>query len=179
MKKTKYLILALAIGMISTAVFAFQINNKVEAVVPGGIIPDGTYVIQCLHSGRTVDSTLSGVTGTQILQWGYNGGGNQKWQLEHLGNNQYKITSVFNQKVLDVAGNSMLNEAMIVTWTASGNNNQKFILEERGYNSYAIKSVSSGKYMDVLGPSYINGGLIGQYTGTNGENQTFVFLKQN
>lgn len=178
MKKTKYLILALTIGMISTAVFALQINNKVEAVVPGGVIPDGTYVIQCLHSGRTVESTLSTIPGAQIMQWSFNGGSHQKWQLEHLGSNQYKITSVFNGRVMDVAGNSMLNEAMIVTWTASGNNNQKFILEERGYNSYAIKSVSSGKYLDVLGPSYINGGLIGQYTGQNVENQTFVFLKQ-
>lgn len=178
MKKNKYLILALTIGIISTAVFAIQSNNKVEAVVPGGVIPDGTYVIQCLHSGRTVESTLSTVPGAQIMQWSFNGGSHQKWQLEHLGSNQYKITSVFNGRVMDVAGNSMLNEAMIVTWTASGNNNQKFVLEERGYNSYAIKSLSSGKYLDVLGPSYINGGLIGQFTGTNGENQTFVFLKQ-
>lgn len=142
MKKTKYLLLALALGIISSAVFTIENNNKVEAVVPGGIIPDGVYVIQCLHSGKAIDSTLNSVAGTQILQWTAHSADNQKWQLEHLGSNQYKITSVFNGRVMDVADNSMLNEGRIVTWTTTGNNNQKFILESKGYNSYAIKSVA-------------------------------------
>ncbi len=46
MKKTKYLFLALAIGLLSTIVFALQTNSRVEAVIPGGIVPDGVYVIQ-------------------------------------------------------------------------------------------------------------------------------------
>ena len=135
-------------------------------------------MLYSLHSGKAIDSTLSSVAGAQILQWTAHSADNQKWQLEHLGSNQYKITSVFNGRVMDVAENSMINEGKIVTWTATGNNNQKFILESKGYNSYAIKSLSSGKYLDVLGPSYANGGLIGQFKGTNGENQTFLFLKK-
>ena len=178
MKKSRYLIIMGALLALGAGIFAMNDGGRVKATVPGGIVPDGTYVLQSLHSGKVVDSTLSGTPGAQLLQWGFGGGSQQRWQLEHLGSNQYKITSVFNGRVMDVAENSLADGGRIVTWTWSGAGNQKFVIESRGYSSYAIRSLSSGKYLDVLGPSLANGALIGQYSGNNQENQTFVFLKQ-
>ena len=179
MKKWKFLTAAIGITMAVLVFAVFQGGAEVKAVIPGGILPDGVYVIQSVNSGKVMDSTLSTVPVTQIHQWGYHGDNQQKWEIEHLGSNVYKLKSMFNNKVLDVAYNSMEDFGAIITSDWHGGNNQRFIIEAKGYNSYAIKSLSSNKYLDVVGFSRLNGGKIIQYTGNNQDNQIWIFLKQN
>ncbi len=51
-----------------------------------GIIANGTYRIIARHSGKALDASGQGTAnGTQIIQWAYGGGNNQRWTVTHRG----------------------------------------------------------------------------------------------
>jgi hypothetical protein len=62
--------------------------------------------------------------GTQIQQWDWHGGNNQRFWIEDAGNDLFGIRSVHSGKVLDVSGWSADNGAPIIQWDWHGGNNQ-------------------------------------------------------
>ncbi len=55
----------------------------------GRTIPDGTYAIVSRNSNKVIDLVSGGTAdGTDAVQWAWNAGGSQKWNLTHLGNGQ-------------------------------------------------------------------------------------------
>ncbi|WP_189276156.1 RICIN domain-containing protein, partial [Kitasatospora griseola] len=64
-----------------------------------------------------------------------------------------RLVSVYSGKVLDVAGPSAANGAVVHQWEWNNGDNQKWRIEPVGDGYYRLVSVYSGKVLDVAGPS--------------------------
>lgn len=137
-------------------------------------VPNGTYRIIARHSGKALDAPGTG-NGTQVHQWSYHGGNNQRWTLTHLGNNQYRIQGVQSGRVLDVSGASTADGAAIILWDWANANEQKWTIAPTSGGYYSVRAVHSGKAMDVSGISTADGAVIHQWTYGGGNNQQWAF----
>lgn len=123
------------------------------------------YSIMATCSGKYVDAANGGTTnGTNVLQFGWNGGNNQQWIFRDAGNGYYYIKSANCEEYLDVDHGRAENGSNIGLWEFNGQNNQKFRLNAVGDNSstpttgtiadgnYKIESaLKSGAVLDVNG----------------------------
>ena len=57
-----------------------------------------------LVNGSTAD-------GTDAIQWSWNGGTDQQWDVAYLGNGQYQLTGVASGKLLEITNASTANGA--------------------------------------------------------------------
>jgi hypothetical protein len=84
----------------------------------GGIIGNGIYRIVARHSGKALEVAGFGETnGSNVQQWSYVWGENQRWMVTHLGNNQYSIIGAQSGKALDVSGWGTSNGSNVHIWT--------------------------------------------------------------
>lgn len=134
-------------------------------------ITDGVYVItSALNNNKALDvNEASKKAGANIQLWDRNNGNAQRFQVTHLGGNQYSIINVHSGKALDIDGNSKQAGANVHQWTWSGSNNQRFIITPAKNGGYNIKAVSSGLFLDVYGSRTANGTNVIQWSG-NGSN---------
>ncbi len=141
----------------------------------GRTIPDGDYAIANRYSNKVM-TTLNGGTsnGTKCVQWGYNGGDDQKWTFTHLGNGQYKVTGLASDRVMDVEGISTANGAQIHLWDWADGNNQKWTVTPAGDGYFKITAVHSGKVADVSGASTADGATIIQWPYNGDDNQEWL-----
>ena len=138
----------------------------------GRTIPDGRYVVVSRKSNKVITALNGGtVNGTKFVQWGYNGGDEQKLDFTHLGNGQYKVTGVASGRVMDVSGISTANGAQIHLWDWLNANNQKWTVTPAGDGSLKLTAVHSGKVADVSGGSTADGAIVHQWSYLNGDNQ--------
>jgi len=147
---------------------------KIYQAAPGGPVANGTYKIIARHSGKCVDA-YGTANGSDVRQWSYGGGANQKWTLTHLGNSQYKIINFQSGRSLDVANNSTADGANIQVWDYAGTGNQKWTITATSGGYYRVTAVHSGKAMDVSGASTANDADIFQWTYGGGNNQQWAF----
>jgi hypothetical protein len=70
----------------------------------------------------------SAADGARIIQWEPNGGANQRWRFEPVGQNRFRIVSVATGKVLDVQSASPANGAQLIQWPWNGGPNQQWTL---------------------------------------------------
>lgn len=152
----------------------------VQAVTPVGLsvsINSGTYKIINRASGKALDAKgLGTANGTQLIQWAYNGGNNQRWTLTYLGNGEYKLINVASGRSIDATGASTNDNVKLLLWDFSGATNQKFYLAspENGYYSFIFEH--SGKAVDVAHASTADGDSIIQYTYHGGYNQQWQIV---
>jgi pectate lyase len=88
-------------------------------------------------------------------------------------NQVYTFRNVFNNKCLDIAGNSTADGGNLQLWDCSGADNQKFTVVPISGEWVSLRSVRSGKCLDVWGRSTEPGANIAQYTCNGGTNQQF------
>jgi endoglucanase len=89
----------------------------------------------------------------------------------------YSIKAVHSGKVLDIAGASTADGAILQQYTNYNSNNQKFIITDVGSGYYKVSPVSSsGKAIDVYNNSTADGGSIVQWTYGGGSNQQWQFV---
>jgi hypothetical protein len=138
----------------------------------GRTVPDGTYHLASRYSNKVM-AALSGGTanGTKLVQWGHNGGDEQKWSFTHQSNGQYKVTGVASGRVMDVSGVSTANAANIHLWDWLNGNNQKWTVTPVGDGYFRVTAVHSGKVADVEGPSTADGADVHQWGYVNVLNQ--------
>ena len=130
----------------------------------GRTVPDGTYHLVSRYSNKVMAALNGGTTnGTKLVQWGHNGGDEQKWTFTHLGNGQYKVTGVASGRVMDVSGVSTANAANIHLWDWLNGNNQKWTVTPVGDGYFRVTAVHSGKVADVEGPSTADGADVHQW----------------
>jgi len=143
---------------------------------PGGLA-NGTYKIVNRNSGQALDAFNNGTAnGTQIIQWPYTGGTNQRWTVTSLGGGQYQIIGVQSGRSLDVAAGGTANGTKIELWDSNGGNNQKFIVTATSGGFYRISPANaSGSCLDVTGASTTNGALVQLFTYSGGNNQQWAF----
>lgn len=138
-------------------------------------IPDGTYKIVSEASGKVVDvdATYINDNGTQVQQWDWLNGNNQKWNFTYLGGGYYRISSVASGKVLDTDANVIAaNGTKIQQWDWLSGDNQQWVVRPEANGTYSIINKRSGKVLDV-DANYINnnGTKTQQWAWLNGANQ--------
>jgi len=141
----------------------------------GRTVPDGRYHFASRNSNKVIDLVGGGTSdGTDAVQWSWNGGGSQKWDLAYLGNGQYKLTGVPSGKLLEIAGASTANGAAAQIWPSNNHNCQKWTVKPAGDGFLKLLNVHSGKSLDVQNNSTANGAAILQYTDIAGNNQQWL-----
>ncbi len=144
----------------------------------GGTTPgNGTFKILNRNSGKALDANANGTAdGTQIIQWTYGGGNNQRWTLQDRGSSQFSIIGVASGKGLDVNGASSANGAKVQLWTYGGGNNQKWTFAATSGGFYRVTPVhAAGGCLEVAGASTADGALaqFWAYSGGNGQQWGF------
>jgi hypothetical protein len=141
----------------------------------GQTIPNGTYRIVSRKSNKVLDLVNGGTAdGTDAVQWGWNGGDDQKWTVTHLGNGQYQAVGVASGKLLEVTGASTSNGAVVQIWPSNNNNCQKWTMTPAGDGAFKLLNVNSTKAMDVSSGSTADGAAIIQWTDNGGTNQQWL-----
>ena len=138
----------------------------------GRTLQDGTYRIVNKKSNKVLDVYSDGITdGSNVDQWGWNGGNNQKWAVTYLGNGQYQAMGVGSGKLLEVANASTANGANVQIWSSNGNNCQKWTITPAGDGNYKFLNVNSGKAVDVSSGSTADGANVIQWPYSGADNQ--------
>ena len=141
----------------------------------GRTLPDGRYRVVSRKSRKVLDLVNGGTAdGTDAVQWGWDGGNDQKWDLLHLGNGQYRLTGVASGKFLEVTGASTANGAVVQIWPSNGNNCQKWTLTPSGDGFFKLLNVNSGKAADVSAGSSADGAAIIQWDYSGADNQQWI-----
>src|SRR4051812_35214462 len=82
-------------------------------------------------------------------QWGWNGGGNQKWEFRDAGGGYFQIVNQNSGKCLDVANASAANGANVIQYTCGGGQNQQWQWVATG-SYFQVRARHSGKCLDVV-----------------------------
>ncbi|WP_340384994.1 family 43 glycosylhydrolase [Streptomyces sp. SS7] len=124
------------------------------------------YTLVNRNSGKCLD-VEGGATadGTNIFQWTCNGGTNQKWKIEDLGDDTSRLVSVATGKVADIAGCASADGTDIRQWSWLNNKCQRFRLVFTATGDYVrIVNESTGKVADVADCGTANGTDVRQWT---------------
>jgi hypothetical protein len=150
---------------------------SVGSASSGGIVANGTYRVLARHSGLALDVNAHGTAdGSNVIQWAYGGGNNQRWTLTHLGSNVYQIMGVESGKALSVASTSTANGTNVDIRTYTGASNQRWTISATSGGYFRLTPVSSGNSaLDVSGASTANGGNVFQWTWNGANNQQWIF----
>jgi hypothetical protein len=151
-------------------------TNYASAVLNGVGLHSGTYALINRKSGLALDPQ-GGATGsgTPLIQWGYSGSNNMRWNMSFLTGGQARITGVASGRVAQVAGASVNNDASLQLGDYTGANHQKVTFTSNGAGYYTPIYVHSGKAMTVHGASTAPGAGIIQYTYNAGQNAQWQF----
>lgn len=96
----------------------------------------GFYRLTARHSGKVLEvNAASTADGAKVQQWTSGGNAsssptNQRWLIEDMGGGWCRITAEHSRKVLDVAGSSTAENAIVQQWTDSIANNQLWKLQQ-------------------------------------------------
>ncbi len=130
------------------------------------------YELIALHSGKALDVAGAATNdGARVVQWSPNGGNNQRWVPQPVGDGTYVFVCRASNKVLDVAGESKLNGASVIQWQYHGGANQRWRLYPVAPDVSLFINVGSGKVMDVAGGSTAEGAGVIQWDWHGGRNQ--------
>jgi aryl-phospho-beta-D-glucosidase BglC (GH1 family) len=159
-----------------TQINALLGRSYVGSVFSGAPVANGTYRIVARHSGKALDAYGWGTAnGTQIDQWTYGGGNNQRWTVTNLGNNVYTIINVNSGTSLDINGSGTANGTKVQLWTYGGGSNQKFTFTATDSGYFRITPQNAtGSCLDVNGVSTADGALVQLYTYGGGNNQQWI-----
>jgi len=143
----------------------------------GRTIRDGRYAFTNRLCNKVID-LVNGSTadGADAIQWGWNSGTDQKWDVAYLGNGQYKLTGVASGKLLEITGASTANGAASQIWPSNNNNCQKWTIRPSADGFFKILNVNSGKSLDVQNNSTADGAAVLQYNDIGASNQQWLMF---
>ncbi|WP_075187774.1 RICIN domain-containing protein [Teredinibacter haidensis] len=146
----------------------------------GGGNASGTYY-RLVNRNSNKDLDVNGGStsdGASVLQWEWNGGNNQQWEIISVGGNYNKIKNRNSGKLLDVNGGSSSDGANVIQWPDNGSENQHWQLIDVGGSYYQLVNRLSGKALDVSGGLVENGANVVQWSDNNGTNQQWQLIPQ-
>ncbi len=143
----------------------------------GGIIANGMYKLVSRHSGKALEVGGFGLAdGSNVQQWGYVWGENQRWMVTHLGNNQYSVIGADSGKALDVQSWGTTAGSNVHIWTYGGGANQKWTITATGGGYYRLTPThATGMCLDVSGVSTADGANVHIWTYGGANNQQWAF----
>lgn len=158
-----------------TAAQKFKFTTAGENVA----INNGVYnIISGLDPNKAVDLSGAGMSDrTNVHLYHDNGTNAQKWIINKISGDIYRVYSATSGKVLDVANGKRANGTNI--WSYSNNNTkaQRWRIRNFGDGSVYFTSVLSGKNMDVSGGHIADGTNIWTYE-SNGTNAQKFYLRK-
>jgi len=152
-------------------------TSRFDNVTPVSLIPNGTYVITNVYSGLVIDDPGSSkAPGKDMQQDALNGGSNQQWTVNNLGNNIITLTNGASCQLLDVKGASTASGALVDQWHANGQTNQQWNVISLGGGTFELTSVNSGLALEIAGGVTTVGAKIDQnaYQGSAWQQWTFA-----
>lgn len=134
----------------------------------GGVIPDGTYKLQNLHSLMMLDNPGGSTrAGTQMVQWGrIRSGINQSWDFAFSGDS-YTITNTASGLLLSDGANHAVTQL-----APNQSANQLWMLQPVS-GGYVLKNKGTGRVLDDCGKSKQQGQGIITWGANNGLNQVW------
>lgn len=143
----------------------------------GGPISGNTYKIIARHSGKAMDAYgAQTANGTQIIQWTYHGGNNQKWVVTDRGGGQWSIIGVQSGRCVDINAWGTANGTKVQLWDYYGNANQKYTITATSGGYYRLTPThATGSCLDVEGVSTADGAKVHLWQWLNGNNQQWTF----
>ena len=140
----------------------------------------GNYYIRNMSNNHAMDVLYGSMNnGQYVVDYEYNGGINQQWQLvpttieQIIPDGYYEIRSAVSGKNLEVYGVSMLSGAKITQWYATGGKNQKWKVENQDDGNVRITNVNSGLVLEYNG----NTNAYEQRNWNGGSNQKWEISK--
>jgi hypothetical protein len=92
-------------------------------------LADGNDLIVNEASGLVLDDPgYSYSNGTPIIQWQLNGGLNQQWQINQLGNGNYHIVNAYSDMAIGDPGFSNDPGTSIIQWSVNSGQNEQWQL---------------------------------------------------
>lgn len=141
---------------------------------PSGSLFDNTkaYKLINCNSGHAADVSYGNAeNGTNVLQYGYSSGNNQKWIIERQLNGYYTIKNLATGKVLTVENAADWDGANVHQWEYLGNAKQEWEIVSARNNSYKIINRQSGLLLSVAWASKDANANIEQYHDENSDSQ--------
>jgi len=133
-----------------------------------GGLSDGTYSITNASSQLLLDDpAFSGSNGQQMIQWGSNGGANQRWQVTSKGNGYYTLQNVASGLYLASPSSP---GAGVQQQSGNGGDSQLWSLKSSG-SGYVIQNKASGLALDDPAYSTAQGTGIIVWSANGGANQ--------
>jgi beta-glucosidase len=139
----------------------------------------GLYKIVNKNSGLALETSgdSQSYNGQTMIQGNYYGYNTQKWMIEQVDDQSYRILNLQSGYGLDVRDVSMYDGAVIQQWSYAGTANQRFVITDLGGGSVSIKASHSGKALDVSGSSTALGAVILQNAYSGGPSQQWQLIK--
>ena len=140
------------------------------------IIPGKYYVLRNKESLQVLDvNQISQENCAPVIQCSDNGGTNQRWLLEKVGNGFYTLTAQHSGKALNVRGSSTQAGAQIEQYEKTGADSQQWMLEEKDDGWYILLSKVSALALTVGGVEAKDGSPILQQLSEESDIQKWVF----
>ncbi|MBO3734491.1 RICIN domain-containing protein [Glycomyces niveus] len=111
------------------------------------VVSGGTYLLMCERSGKFLENGRSTVDGRAVIQWGENGGTQQRWKITDVGSGHHKLICEHSGKALD-NGNSTVEGAQVKQWTDNGTAPQRWKITDVGGGAVELTCERSGMVLD-------------------------------
>ena len=146
-----------------------------------GITSNGIYFIRSVYSGKYIDVRNSGGVNTDVLQYSFNGGKNQQWQVKYHGGGVYSFIPQHNTALrLDVPNGLDSSGLNMQVYSFNNAKAQLFRIYSNGdsYGSYRIMPLcSSTRVLDIEGPSTADAAPIQIWTWSGSNQMRWCFEK--
>jgi hypothetical protein len=130
----------------------------------------GTHLIVSKQNGIAIDNAGLYGNGTGVVQWGLNGGLNQRWNFTQNADTSWNIVSQSSWEALDVPGGSTANGTKMIQWQRSRDANQRWWVDVQSDGSYKIWNQASSLALDNSSSS-TNGQALIQWGWNGGAQQ--------
>lgn len=141
-----------------------------------GPVERGTYRIQAVHSGKSLDvADGSTSAGASVVQNSTAETQRQHWHVEPTDYGPYRIENANSGLVLDIYEASTSDGADTIQWSDNGADNQRFYLEDTGDGAIRIEAAHSGKVLEVEDGSTADGANVHQWSEDGGAYQRWRF----
>lgn len=169
-----------AAGMIAAfSIHAFAVTpapSPDPTPSPTGALVDGRYVITNQYSNKVMEvSGASQAAGANVVQYAYNNGAHQQWDVVSLGNGFYSIRAAHSGKSLDVWEWNANDGADARVWDYVGGDNQQWQINSLGDGFYSIISKYSDKAVEVFDFNTSDGGNVALWSYWGGSTQAWRF----
>ncbi|WP_411343340.1 family 43 glycosylhydrolase [Paenibacillus sp. WLX1005] len=164
-----------------TPVFGSPVTPGTAITRPSG---EGTadiyYRIRNNNSGKVL-AVLNASTadGADIIQWTYNGTGDQRWALDPTSDGYFQLRASHSGRLAGVTGASKDDGANVAQFTSSGSTSQQWKFNLVGNQFFEILNRNSGKLLDVTNGGTADGADVRQWADLNNTVQQWIFERVN